>query len=76
MTKKPPIRMNKLQIFYFHDFSGGAVRRVSRIGFSQNLKAFFFFAFQYFRDTQLNGSPAQKMGEKMIFKTKKVAKYR
>ena len=33
---------------------------------------FFFFAFQFFR----GGGPAQKLAEKMIFSTKKVAKYR
>ena len=32
----------------------------------------FFFAFQFFR----GGGPAQKIAEKMIFFTKKVAKYR
>ena len=36
-------------------------------GGAQNLKAFFFFAFQYFR----GAGPAQKIGEKMIFPTKK-----
>ena len=45
-------------------------------GGAQNLKAFFFFffffAFQFFR----GGGPAQKLAEKMIFSTKKVAKYR
>ena len=38
---------------------------------AQNLKA-FFFAFQFFR----GGGPAQKLAEKMILSTKKVAKYR
>ena len=33
-------------------------------------KSFFFFAFQFFR----GGGPAQKLAEKMIFSTKKVAK--
>ena len=42
-----------------------------RGGGGQNLKAFFFFAFQFFR-----GGPAQKLAEKMTFSTKKVAKYR
>ena len=37
-----------------------------------NLKAFFFFAFQFFR----GGGPAQKIAEKMILSTEKVAKYR
>ena len=41
-------------------------------GGAQNLKAFFFFAFQFFR----GGAPAQTLDEKMIFSTKKVAKYR
>ena len=36
------------------------------------LKAFFFCAFQFFR----GGGPAQKIAEKVIFSTKKVAKYR
>ena len=42
-------------------------------GGAQNLKAFFFFffAFQFFR----GGGPAQIIAEKMIFSTKKVAKY-
>ena len=40
-------------------------------GGAQNLKA-FFFAFQFFR----GWGPAQKIAEKMIFSTKKVAKYR
>ena len=39
-------------------------------GGAQNLKA-FFFAFQFFR-----GGAAQKIAEKMIFSTNKVAKYR
>ena len=38
-----------------------------RKGGGQNLKAFFFFG---------GGGPAQKIDEKMIFSTKKVAKYR
>ena len=47
MTKKPPIRMNKLQIFYFHDFSGGGgsqarVQECKGGGGAQNLKTFFF----------------------------------
>ena len=33
---------------------------------------FFFFAFQFFR----GGGPAENIAEKMIFSTKKVAKYR
>ena len=39
---------------------------------SESLFFFFFFAFQFFR----GGGPAQKLAEKMIFSTKKVAKYR
>ena len=37
---------------------------------AKNLKG-LFFAFQFFK-----GGPAQKIAEKMIFQTKKVAKYR
>ena len=37
---------------------------------SESLFFFFFFAFQFLR-----GDPAQKIAEKMIFSTKKVAKY-
>ena len=40
-------------------------------GGAQNLKA-FFFAFQFFR----GGGPARNIGEKMIFSTKNVAKYK
>ena len=36
-------------------------------GGGQNLKAFFFFAFQFFRE-----GPAQKIAEKMIFSTSKI----
>ena len=39
---------------------------------SENLFFLFFFAFQFFR----GGGAAQKIAEKMIFSTKKVAKYR
>ena len=42
-------------------------------GGGQNLKAFFFF-FLLFNFS--GGGPAQKIAEKMIFFTKKVAKYR
>ena len=42
------------------------VQQFVRGGGAQNLKA-FFFAFQYFR----GAGPAQKIGEKMIFPTKK-----
>ena len=52
----------------------GAFTGICKRG-AQNLKAFFFFffffAFQLFRE-----GPAQKIAEKMIFSTKKVAKYR
>ena len=53
-------------------------RRVSRNcpairkgGGAQNLKAFFFLLFNF-----SGGGPAQKIAEKIIFSTKKVAKYR
>ena len=36
-------------------------------------ESLFFLAFQFFRG---GGGPAQKIDEKMIFSTKKVAKYR
>ena len=46
-------------------------------GGAQNLKAFFFFFFFFFFSIfQGGGGPAQKLAEKMIFSTKKVAKYR
>ena len=49
---------------------GYVCRRVSRNSQnSQNLKAFFFFWFLIFQ----GGGPAQKIAEKMIFSTKKVA---
>ena len=54
----------------FHRYSevlAGACPGI-RKGGGQNLKA---FAFQFFR-----GGPAENIAEKMIFSTKKVAKYR
>ena len=39
---------------------------------SESLFFFFFFCFSIFR----GGGPAQKIAEKIIFSTKKVAKYR
>ena len=69
--------MNSLPILYadsikYLGFISGACPGI-RKGGAQNLKAFFFFffAFQFFR-----GGSAQKIAEKMIFSTKKVAKYR
>ena len=47
------------------------VQEFVRGGEAQNLKAFFFFAFQFFF---WGGGPAQKIDEKMIFSSKKVAK--
>ena len=41
---------------------------------AQNLKAFFYLLF--FFSTFQGGGLAQKLAEKMIFSTKKVAKYR
>ena len=51
----------------------GACPGIRKGGGGQNLKAFFFFffTFQFFRR-----GPAQKIAEKVIFSTKKVAKYR
>ena len=46
--------------------------RKERGGGCENLKV-FFFCFSIF---QQGGGPAQKIAEKMIFPTKKVAKYR
>ena len=40
-------------------------------GGGESLKGFLFFAFQFFK-----GGSAQKIAEKMIFPTKKVAKYK
>ena len=51
-------------------YGTGACPGIRKGGEGQNLKA--FFAFQYFR----GGDPTQKIAEKMIFPTKKVAKYR
>ena len=51
------------------------VQEFVRGGGAQNLKAFFlffFFACQFFR----GGGPTQKIDEKIIFSSKKVAKYR
>ena len=46
-------------------------------GGAQNLKGFFFFFFCFFCFSIFQrGGPAQKIAEKMIFLTKKVAKYR
>ena len=50
----------------------GACPGIRKGGGAQNLKAFFFFAFQFFR----GGGPARKIAEKMTFSTKKVATYR
>ena len=60
----------KIKIMLIHQ---ARVQEFVRGGGAQNLKAFFFFffAFQYFR-----GGPTQKIAEKMIFSTEKVAKYR
>ena len=44
-------------------------------GGAQNLKGFFFFFF-FLLFNFSGGGPAQKQAEKMIFSTKKVAKYR
>ena len=52
------------------DMHQGRVQEFVRGGRTENLKA-FFFAFQYFK-----GGPAPKIADKMIFPTKKVAKYR
>ena len=49
------------------------VQEFVRVG-AQHLKAFFFFFFFFFNFSR--GGPAQKIAEKMIFSTKKVAKYR
>ena len=59
------------QIVYWYTRISGACPGIrKRGGGAQNLKGFFFFAFQFFRV----GGPAQKIAEKMIFLTKKVAK--
>ena len=42
-------------------------------GGAQNLKAFFFFFLLF---NLLGGGPAENIAEKMIFSTKKAAKYR
>ena len=56
----------------FHVHNSGACPGIRKGGGGQNLKALFFFAFQFFR----GGGAAQKIAEKVIFSTKKVAKYR
>ena len=55
----------------FYMYVQARVQEFVRGGGGQDLKA-FFFAFQFFR----GGGAAQKIDEKMIFSTKKVAKYR
>ena len=50
----------------------GACPGIRKRGDPKSENLFFFFAFQFFR----GGGLAQKIVEKMIFSTKKVAKYR
>ena len=61
----------KLRILKILDMFQAHVQEIVREG-GQKSEG-LFFAFQYFKG---GGGPAQKIAEKMIFPTKKVAKYR
>ena len=58
-----------MDVYRTLSFNQASVQELVRGGGAQNLKA-FFFCFLIF---QGGGGPAQKIDEKMIFSTKKVA---
>ena len=75
ISSKPSIRrktfLSCFLVFYFVQISVACPGIRKGGGRKSDLNFLFFFAFQFFK-----GGPAQKIAEKMIFPTKKVAKYK